>query len=327
MAKLSQDASEVNARIVYWGVAGAGKTTSIQAISDRLRSDHRGKLRQMPTGIDPTASYDLLPIELGSVAGVRTRIQIVGVPGGPDQAPTRKQLLDEVDGIVLVVDSQPDRLQENVDSLEELRGALTDYGRAVGDIPLVVQYNKRDLADPYALEELHRRFDVRGAAAFESVATEGSAVLQALTTVSKQVIRLLREQPAEAAATVEPAASFATAAPVPEIPSEEPPGSEAPAEAVVVREDEVVVREDEVVVREDEVGIPEEPIPAAEPLPEAAQAAHKLDGTLAIASVGNPEILDERRLRIPVVLCDDQGRRIRLGLTVSLDPPDDEDAP
>jgi len=138
----------------------------------------------------------MLPIELGQLGGVRTRIQIVTVPGRPDQAPTRKQLLDQVDGVVFVIDAQRDRIEENLASFGELRRALASYGRTLADVPIVLQYNKRDLADPYALEELHRKLDMRGAAAFEAVANDGTAVLPTLTTISKRVVRFLRERPA-----------------------------------------------------------------------------------------------------------------------------------
>jgi len=124
---------------------------------------------------------------------VRTRIQIIAVPGGSEQGPTRKQLLDRVDGIVFVVDARRERIDENVAALEELRSTLAAYGRNLERVPLVVQYNKQDLSDPYVLEELHRKLDVRGAAVFEAVASEGSGVLQTLTTISKRVVRTLRD--------------------------------------------------------------------------------------------------------------------------------------
>ncbi|MEN8181726.1 MAG: ADP-ribosylation factor-like protein, partial [Myxococcota bacterium] len=192
MAERNEDRGEVNARILYWGVEGAGKTRCIQVIAERLRADHRGRLRALPTGLDPSATYDLLPIELGQVGGLRTRIQIIGVPGAPEHAPTRKQLLDGVDGVVFVIDAQRERIDENLASLDELRASLAAYGRPLSEVPLVIQYNKRDLSDPFTLEELHRKLDMRGVATFESVATDGSAVLQALTTASKAVVRQLR---------------------------------------------------------------------------------------------------------------------------------------
>jgi mutual gliding-motility protein MglA len=189
----------VNARIVYWGAPGSGKTANLRMIHAKLRSDHRGELREVPTRLDPSVSYEMMPIELGEIAGVRTRIQIIAVPGGPEQGPTRKQLLDKVDAVVFVVDAQRDRIDANVACFEELRRTLAAYGRALESVPMVIQYNKRDLADPFALEELHRKLDIRGAGAFEAVATEGTGVLQTLTTVSKRVIRARREQTAEAA--------------------------------------------------------------------------------------------------------------------------------
>jgi signal recognition particle receptor subunit beta len=182
--------------------------------------------------------YETLPIELGEIAGVRTRIQIIAVPGSPEQAPTRKQLLDKVDAVVFVVDAQRDRIDANVACFEELRRALGAYGRALESVPIVIQYNKRDLADPFALEELHRKLDIRGAGAFEAVATEGTGVLQTLTTISKRVIRARREQAAEAAsasrlpaAPPRATAPAATKAPLP-APPREAARPQGPAAAV-----------------------------------------------------------------------------------------------
>lgn len=199
------DPSAVNARIVYWGAEGAGKRTNLRVIHAKLRADHRGDLRFLPTRLDPTVMYGVLPIELGEVGGVRTRIQIVSVPGDADQIATRKQLLDRADGIVLVMDSRRERLAENVASFEELRSALAAYGRRMDEMPLVIQYNKRDLADSFAMEELHRKLSMRGVAAFEAVAKDGTGVLQTLTTISKRVIRSLRERAQEETGAPAPA--------------------------------------------------------------------------------------------------------------------------
>ena len=98
MADSGRNEADVNARIVYWGIPGAGKLTNLRVIHSRLRPDHRGELREIPTDLDPTESYATLPISLGEVGGVRTQIQVATVPGGPEQAPTRKQLLDRWTG-------------------------------------------------------------------------------------------------------------------------------------------------------------------------------------------------------------------------------------
>ena len=160
MAHLTPDRSQVNARIVYWGVLGAGVSSNLHVIHQKLRADHRGELRTVPTRLDPTTAYEVLPIELGQVNGLRTQLQVVGVPGGPEHAPTRKQLLDQVDGIVFVVDSRPDRQDANLGALAELRSALGAYGRELEELPIVLQYNKRDASDPYVIEEMHRRLDL-----------------------------------------------------------------------------------------------------------------------------------------------------------------------
>ena len=100
MAESGQQGAEVKARIVYWGIEGSGKSANVREIHSKLRPDNRGEFRTVPTRLDPTVTYDALPIELGQIGGVRTRILIIAVPGPAEHAPTRKQLLDQVDGIV-----------------------------------------------------------------------------------------------------------------------------------------------------------------------------------------------------------------------------------
>ena len=142
MAETHPERGEVNARILYWGASQAGKSTNLRAIHARLRPDHRGPLEEVPTRVDPSVSYERLGIELGQIAGQRTRIQIVAVPGAAEHSVTRKQLLDRVDGVVFVVDASPARIDDNLASFDELRAALGAYGRSLDDMPLVVQYNK-----------------------------------------------------------------------------------------------------------------------------------------------------------------------------------------
>lgn len=235
MAEANAERREVNARIVYWGVEGAGKESNLRAIHGKLRPDHRGRLEAVPTSLDPTVCSYRLPIELGEIAGVRTRIQIVAVPGGPEQAPTRKQLLDRVDGVVFVVDARRARIDDNVAAFEELRTALGAYGRSLEEVPLVVQYNHQDESDPFVLEELHRKLDVRGAAAFEAKASDGTGVLPTLTTISKRVVRQLRENEGAAPAPgpiAEPPAPAPVTSPAPAPPRREPP---APRDAITAR--------------------------------------------------------------------------------------------
>lgn len=351
MAELGAGGTELCARIVYWGVAGAGKSSNLRVIHAKLRPDHRGELRRFPTRIDPSVCYELLPIELGQVGGRTVRLQVVSVPGASEHALTRKQLLDQADGVVFVVDTARDRIDENLASFEELRSALAAYGRPLEDVPLVLQYNKRDHSDPFALEELHRKLQMRGVAAFEAVASEGTGVLQTLTTISKRVVRRLREEPesgigeeATRAETAE-APAEARAAPAAEAPPTrvDAPAAEpfAPAEPEAEPEPAIAAEpaEPEAEVARataDEARALFEPAYresfeqatrelSAEEAAAAASAAGAAPSSapapsLTIASVGEPEGVGSRSVRLPVVLRDESGRETAVALTVRVDP-------
>ncbi|MBW2493322.1 MAG: hypothetical protein JRE43_01115 [Deltaproteobacteria bacterium] len=348
MAKMNSDETAVNARILYWGIDGAGKTTNLQSIHRKLRADHRGEIQREATLIDPTVEYESLAIELGEVGGLKTRIQMIAVPGGANQAPTRKQLLDQVDGIVLVVDSREERIEENASSLTELGEMLLEYGRNLEDVPLVLQYNKRDLSDPYAIEALHRKLGMNGVAVFEAVATETSGVLQTLSTLSKHVIRSLRGQQFSAQTEAQPE------------PAESPGGSSHPAEPIQADEGEPVTQltqtafaeetapaapdpEVSAATRMEDAILAEEEHPEASALDDLAasaqtaldipwgelqdesepRAAVQLDSEFSIASVGEATRNGERGVRIPLVVSDKSGRTSNLVLSIQLDPEDD----
>ncbi len=228
MAKIVAETAEVNARILYWGIDGAGKRTSLRIVSTKLRPDNRGELTETPTRFDPSVSYTVLPIELGNIGGMRTRIELIAVPGGPSHVPTRKQLLDQVDGVVLMIDAQEGRGEENAAIVDELRKSLGDYARRLEDLPLVVQYNKRDLADAYMIDELHRRLALGAANVFETVATESKGVLETLSSISKKVIRVLREQSIGSHRSLPAPPSEPPAAPALETPTPPAPAEIAP---------------------------------------------------------------------------------------------------
>jgi len=333
MAEANSDRREVNARIVYWGAEGAGKATNLRAIHRKLRPDHRGRLEAVATQLDPSVCSYQLPIELGEIAGVKTRIQVIAVPGGSEQAPTRKQLLDRVDGIVFVVDARRERIDDNVASLEELRGALAAYGRALESVPLVVQYNHQDQSDPYVLEELHRKLDVKGAAVFEAVATEGSGVLPTLTTISKRVVKQLREAPEPKPLKTPPASQSApiatapTPAPAPQPRSGRDTVILADLERAVLAPD--VEQEDErdhaisraqglldaawhaeVAIQDAPLG--DTPLPAPDSVPDGEP--------WQVVEAGLAEVVGTRAITVPVVIADAMGHELRFRLTVSLEP-------
>jgi mutual gliding-motility protein MglA len=323
----SRAVAEVNARIVYWGVTGAGKRTNLRVIHAKLRPDHRGELRELPTRLDPTVTYCMLPIELGEVSGVRTRIQVLTAPSGPEQAPTRKQLLDRVDGVVFVADARRERLSENLACFEELRAALAAYGRSPERVPLVIQYNKRDLSDPYALEELHRKLGLRGVAAFEAVAREGGAVLQTLTTISKRVIRHRREETER-----EAAASATRPAPSP------PPGTTQFLVRMAEPEPEVGAGLTPELLASDPGDGAAETTAAAEaffepsfreatqlaaPEPEPALAPDRL---LHVESLGTPSLAGPQSVHVPVRVRDAKGRTREISLRIQIEAIEDKDA-
>ena len=320
MAHLTKDKTGVNARIVLWGIQGAGISTNLRVIHDKLRADHRGDLQAIPTGLDPSTYYELLPIELGQVNGLRTELQVVGVPGGPEQGPTRKQLLDRIDGLVLIVDSQPDRIEENVDSLKELRNSLAAYGRSLEELPVVVQYNKRDQSDPYTIEELHRRLALPHAAIFEGVATDATSVLQTLTTISKRVIRVLREsEPAPASEAPRPPLGSAQPGSADEAARREPDLLESSLmeDAILAEPDDVDGADAEAVRRAQQTL--DQPWEAVSQQLKSVEGAH-IRADFELVSVGTATRSGPRGVRIPLVLGNPEGESVTLSLTVQLDP-------
>ncbi len=347
MAKHIHDDALVNARILYWGAEHSGKSENLRTIYRRLRPDHRGPLKAVPTRIDPSVEYEVLPIELGDVGGFRTAIEMIAVPGAADQAPTRKQLLDEVDGIVLVIDSQATRIADNEASLQELRSALADYGRRLEDIPLVIQYNKRDLSDPYTLDELHRRLDVRGAAVFEAVATEPTGVLKTLSTLSKRVVRTLRDRKfdtagqsgnldfgppsvADARSDSDSLAEVSGRMEKAILAEESHPESDAIAD-LTARTESLLDDSWDLVAPDSEADAgldgldaryalePLEAFGPFEPLGPASSNTPQLGPELSITSVGEATRCGQRAVRVPLVVADKEGRSTTLVLTISLD--------
>jgi len=191
MGTADRDAHEIHGKVVYFGPTGAGKSANLAFIQRKLKREHRGELKKQ-TSRDGTTTYDVLPVSLGAVRGYKTSIQITTVPGAPQAAAVRRELLKDVDGIVFVADLRPERHDATLASAAELRQLISAQGRKIEDVPLVLQYNRRDQVDENAVERLHRKLGIRGAC-FEAVASEGTGVLQTLTTLSKLVLGELRK--------------------------------------------------------------------------------------------------------------------------------------
>jgi len=204
---------QMAAKIVYYGPGLCGKTTNLQYIYNRTSNDSRGEMVSLETETDRTLFFDLLPIDVGSIAGFNTRIQLYTVPGQVFYNTTRKLVLKGVDGVVFVADSQKPMLQANRDSFQNLEDNLQEMGLTVKEIPLVLQYNKRDLPDICSVEELNAALnpDQRWHH-YESSAINGQGVFETLKGISKLTLLSLKQRLTRSD-TPKPAASPSVPAP------------------------------------------------------------------------------------------------------------------
>ncbi len=181
-------ARELVFKIVYYGPGLGGKTTSLQHVHATARPEHRGRLVSLATPVDRTLYFDFLPVRLPALRGMSVRLQLFTVPGQVYYNATRKLVLTGADGVVMVVDSQRERLDANLESLENLVDNLREHGRALDQVPHVLQYNKRDLPGVLDTSELERRLNRLGAPAIESVAVRGDGVYEALDAITRAVL-------------------------------------------------------------------------------------------------------------------------------------------
>jgi len=199
---------QMAAKIVYYGPGLCGKTTNLSYIYAKTAPGSRGEMVSLETETDRTLFFDLLPLEVGKVGGFRTRLQLYTVPGQVFYNTTRKLVLKGVDGMVFVADSQRPMAEANVESLRNLEENLLELGLSIENIPLVMQYNKRDLRSILTVEELNARLNPESRFDwFESVAVDGTGVFETLKAITKQTLRTLRRRMAtqEGAAAPAPA--------------------------------------------------------------------------------------------------------------------------
>ena len=190
MSIINYAARVINFKVVYYGPGMAGKTANLQFIHRCLPDGNKGKMISLATGDDRTLFFDFLPVSALGVRGFTTRFQLYTVPGQTHYNMTRKLVLRGVDGVVFVADSQWDRLRDNVESYRNLDENLREYGLNLATIPLVLQFNKRDLdriAPLDYLEFLLNRGE-RRVPTFEAVAVDGTGVFDTLNTVSRLVL-------------------------------------------------------------------------------------------------------------------------------------------
>jgi hypothetical protein len=220
---------QMTAKVVYYGPGLCGKTTNLQYIYTHTAGDSRGEMVSLETESDRTLFFDLLPIDVGSIGGFNTRIQLYTVPGQVFYNTTRKLVLKGVDGVVFVADSQRPMLKANADSLRNLEENLGELGLSLDSMPIVLQYNKRDLPEVVHVEELDRALNSRKWPTFEASAATGLGVFDTLKGISKLTLVNLKkkltkiEPPGKPAPRPLAGLPVAAAATVPPRPSPPPP--------------------------------------------------------------------------------------------------------
>ncbi len=192
MSFVNPVSKEVNCKIVYVGTGLSGKTTNLQYIYENTRTDRAGKLVSLSTENERTLFFDFLPLSVGEVRGYKTRFHLYTIPGQTFYEVSRDFILKGVDGVVYVVDSDPGRLDANLEAWEQFQQALTRQGYDLSRIPLVFQYNKRDLPDALSLEDLELTFNPSKKPQFEAVANRGQGVMETLENISQMVMDALR---------------------------------------------------------------------------------------------------------------------------------------
>jgi hypothetical protein len=186
-------AREINCKIVYYGAGLGGKTTNLQYIFDKTGEKQKGKMISLATETDRTLFFDFLPLDLGTVRGFKTRFHLYTVPGQVFYDASRKLILRGVDGVVFVADSQGERMDANVEALENLQDNLKEHGYDFTKIPYVLQLNKRDLPNAMSVEELKQELTRKSEPVFEAVAFQGKGVFETLKEIARQVLIELKK--------------------------------------------------------------------------------------------------------------------------------------
>ena len=185
---------QMAAKIVYYGPGLCGKTTNLQHIYQKTSPKSRGEMVSLETETDRTLFFDLLPLDVGNIAGFKTRFQLYTVPGQVFYNSTRKLVLRGVDGVVFVADSQVPMMDANIESLNNLKSNLQELGLIIEEVPLVLQYNKRDLKSIATVDEMNRVLNPRGLPSFEASAVQGTGVFETLKGISKATLIALRKR-------------------------------------------------------------------------------------------------------------------------------------
>ncbi len=224
MSMINYASREINCKLVYYGPGLGGKTTNLEHVYGKVQPNTRGKLISLATETERTLFFDFLPVDLGTIRGFKTRFHLYTVPGQVYYNASRKLILKGVDGIVFVADSQVERMEANIESMQNLYDNMAEYGYDLTKIPFVIQFNKRDLPNASPVKDLQASLNpgwplaaaerqrvtpdpnaageflvwqvpsgewVERAPAYEAVAITGEGVFETLKAVSKLVLKTL----------------------------------------------------------------------------------------------------------------------------------------
>jgi len=188
MSFINYASREINCKIVYYGPGLCGKTTNLQFIYSKTAPEAKGKMISLATETERTLFFDFLPLALGEIKGFKTRFHLYTVPGQVFYDASRKLILKGVDGVVFVADSQEERMDANIESLDNLQINLKEQGYELEKIPFVIQYNKRDLPNAVPVEEMRKELNLLSVLDFNACATTGEGVFETLKAVAKLIL-------------------------------------------------------------------------------------------------------------------------------------------
>jgi signal recognition particle receptor subunit beta len=185
---------EINLKIVFYGPGMSGKTTNLEFIHSKLDPSLAGELVSLKTKEDRTIFFDFMQIEVGRIKGKKPKFNLYTVPGQVYYASSRKVILNGVDGLVFVADSQPHRMEANIETLLDLENNLKQDGHSLEDFPWVIQYNKRDLPGVESVETLQKKLNFFDVPHFEAIAVRGEGVFNTLKAIINNVVQHVQSQ-------------------------------------------------------------------------------------------------------------------------------------